>query len=306
MQQYKNLTELRNYFYDTMPSSGEITAWDMITWAKGMFLDFDKYIDMQRSPAKAEQEGPKWVKASSELPKNPGDPLNFYKLNGFKVNGNFYEEEEELVFGVIHHDGDYVVRNKDWDRLEWLDESTTPTVKEPNDIKEVTGFDTMAEYQAYTKGREDEQSVFLKFIEEWDGATNSAAGALLAGKLRPAPSGLRWIDNGLPEFTWRGPVITQRPDNTTGLKLATFTEHGWVIEDRFNNEWVIKWLSDSPAPVQVDPLSFHKWIKKEGWEPHSSGDYWYKLDYPSQWPTPHTCLEHELITLYTQSLQPKL
>lgn len=55
--------------------------------------------------------------------------------------------------------------------------------EQPTDIKEVTGFYTMAEYQAYTKGREDEEKVTMKFIEEWDGSTNSAAGALLASKM---------------------------------------------------------------------------------------------------------------------------
>lgn len=50
----KTLTELRNHFYDTMPSSGDITAWDMITWASQMFKEFDEYIDATPSPAKAE------------------------------------------------------------------------------------------------------------------------------------------------------------------------------------------------------------------------------------------------------------
>lgn len=75
----------------------------------------------------------------------------------------------------------------------FLDKKSTPSVVEqPKDIKEVTGFNTMAEYQAYTKGRGDEQTVIMKFIEEWDGSTNSAAGALLASKLRPA-AGIRWV-----------------------------------------------------------------------------------------------------------------
>lgn len=39
------LTILRNEFYDTMPSQGEISAWDMITWAKTIFKRFDDAID---------------------------------------------------------------------------------------------------------------------------------------------------------------------------------------------------------------------------------------------------------------------
>lgn len=62
--------------------------------------------------------------------------------------------------------------------------------------------------------------------------------------------GLRWVkaELELPKNTWRGPVITQRPDGTTAIKLSTRTTHGWFIEDRFNNECVIKWLSESTTP----------------------------------------------------------
>lgn len=42
------LTQLRNSFYDQMPLSGEITAWDMITWAKEMFKQFDAFIDEEQ------------------------------------------------------------------------------------------------------------------------------------------------------------------------------------------------------------------------------------------------------------------
>lgn len=117
-------------------------------------------------------------------------------------------------------------------------------------------------------------------------------------KLQPAPSGLRWIDNGLPEFTWRGPVITQRPDGTTGQKLATLTEDGWVIEDRFNNEWVIKWLSDSPAPVQVDPVNLALWV-------FTKVNCWDKANKTFQLKG-EDCYRplSELLDKYTQSLQP--
>lgn len=132
---------------------------------------------------------------------------------------------------------------------------------------------------------------------------------------QPAPSGLRWIritteDSLPPDDNGPNPkeyIVQYQVSDSNGQ----FPEHcvDLLTTAEIHNEcqgcdW-FEWLSDSPAPVQVDPLHFHKWIIKEGWEPHSSGEYWYKLDYPSQWPTPHTCLEHELIPLYTQSLQNK-
>lgn len=51
-------------------------------------------------------------------------------------------------------------------------------------IKETTGFDTNAEFSAYQKGREDEQEVVFKWIENWDGSTNSAMGDLLSKKCK--------------------------------------------------------------------------------------------------------------------------
>ncbi len=54
----------------------------------------------------------------------------------------------------------------------------------PEEMKEITGFSTNEEYHAYEKGREDEQEVMMKFIENWDGSTNSAAGELLDKKFK--------------------------------------------------------------------------------------------------------------------------
>lgn len=51
----KTLTDLRNHFYDTMPRSGEMKAWDMITWASQMFKEFDEYIDASQPPVNGEE-----------------------------------------------------------------------------------------------------------------------------------------------------------------------------------------------------------------------------------------------------------
>lgn len=44
-------------------------------------------------------------------------------------------------------------------------------------------------------------------------------------------------------------------------------------------------------------LLFHRWCVKNGWKWHNNG-YWYKLDYPNQWPTPHTVDDSELIQMF--------
>lgn len=49
-------------------------------------------------------------------------------------------------------------------------------------------------------------------------------------------------------------------------------------------------------------LAFQRWCIKEGWKEHSSGGFWYKLDYPSQWPTPHMAKDAELIQLFKDQL----
>lgn len=93
-----------------------------------------KIVDATPSPAKAEQEGLRWVKASEALPKNLGDPEIHYRIDGFhKVLGNFYHNEAgELVFGVIGYThADYDIPKEKWGGLEWLDESTLAAQPDP-------------------------------------------------------------------------------------------------------------------------------------------------------------------------------
>lgn len=230
------------------------------------------------SPAKAEQEGQRWVKASSELPKNPGDPLNFYKLNGFKVNGNFYEQEGEFVFGVIHHDGDYVIRKKDWDRLEWLDESTTPPVKEQlYTLKEVRKI----RKESYTKGA---------IAGYRHGLRQKKSEAPVKEVAQPAPSGLRWIKGEYErlyeqvksgkrtvcyaDYNFSAEIkprdictIRPRPEGQQLELVSRGHGYGSTLDassgteiERFIQmclEVNVEWLeeSDSPAPVQVDQVT---------------------------------------------------
>jgi hypothetical protein len=50
-------------------------------------------------------------------------PLNHTRLNGRKVNGNFYDLPFGKAFRVFHHDGDYDIPENEFARLEWLSES---------------------------------------------------------------------------------------------------------------------------------------------------------------------------------------
>jgi hypothetical protein len=45
--------------------------------------------------------------------------------------------------------------------------------------RKITGFDTLEEFIAYEKGYWDCQEVMIKFIENWDGNTNSSLGQIL-------------------------------------------------------------------------------------------------------------------------------
>ena len=40
----------------------------------------------------------------------------------------------------------------------------------------------------------------------------------------------------------------------------------------------------SRVEAQKLAFTFLEWVKQEGWEKHSSGRYYFKLEYPSQWP----------------------
>ena len=57
-------------------------------------------------------------------------------------------------------------------------------IEQMKDYKEITGFETPSELAAYEKGREHEQKTIVKFIENWNGETNSGLGQLLADKLK--------------------------------------------------------------------------------------------------------------------------
>lgn len=52
------------------------------------------------------------------------------------------------------------------------------------DFFEHTGFLTHEELSAYEKGREDEASVWLKFIRDWKGESNSVLGQTLTDKVK--------------------------------------------------------------------------------------------------------------------------
>jgi hypothetical protein len=70
------------------------------------------------------EQGAVWVKASERLPDHPDDPGNHFRLNGKKVNGNFYQDSDGMMFfevrGFTHEP--YTICWKSFIYLEWLDE----------------------------------------------------------------------------------------------------------------------------------------------------------------------------------------
>ena len=58
------------------------------------------------------------------------------------------------------------------------------------------------------------------------------------------------------------------------------------------NERLSKLVNDA------EPALVEWYANKQGWYLHSSGEYYYKLDYPSQWPTPHVKELYEMKDMY--------
>ena len=51
-------------------------------------------------------------------------------------------------------------------------------------FKEITGFDTVEEWNAYELGQIRQENSMMTFIEKWNGKTNSMLGSVLAGKFK--------------------------------------------------------------------------------------------------------------------------
>lgn len=54
----------------------------------------------------------------------------------------------------------------------------------PDKFKEVTGFNSPEEMIAWEEGYAAGQDSLMKYIEKWNGQTNSAIGALLSKKFK--------------------------------------------------------------------------------------------------------------------------
>jgi hypothetical protein len=126
-----------------------------------------------------------WVKASEKLPDEPDSPWNHIRLNGRKVNGNFYDLPFGKAFRVFHHDGDYDIPENEFGRLEWLSESPAPTVETGGEeLKRFTTFvnwmydagwrpDDGSEANPnkflmwYQRGSRDESEHLWKLYDDW-------------------------------------------------------------------------------------------------------------------------------------------
>lgn len=49
---------------------------------------------------------------------------------------------------------------------------------------QITGFATLAEWRAYDLGKEHEELLFMRFIKNWNGTTNSQVGQALYDKMQ--------------------------------------------------------------------------------------------------------------------------
>jgi hypothetical protein len=128
--QKDQLTDLRNSFYDEMPSRGEIKTWDMIEWSSAMFRKFDEFIDALPEPEARQIAGVQWVNCKERLPdfwiKDPHPIIRNVKTKGIIENGYFMS---------------YAGKTENWayEKFEWLNESgsSLSTAKEPGDRDEI-------------------------------------------------------------------------------------------------------------------------------------------------------------------------
>lgn len=70
----------------------------------------------------------RWVKASERLP-NSDDPGLHFRLNGRKVNGNFYQEEGMDFFHVSQKTHEDFSISAKCETLEWLEETDAPAAR---------------------------------------------------------------------------------------------------------------------------------------------------------------------------------
>lgn len=295
------------------------------------------------SPAKAEQQGLRWVKASAQLPPN--------------VNKSYNAKRDGNPFILLFLEADKKMPKDYWDGVWYLDESTTPPVKEvaydelwdefsehiDDDIDSlfrVAGGSVLTERQ-YNKlvaklkaapvkeaGQPvdgltiaDYEEVLAdkkRLVREIDVIINGENAAkqaslvdlipkireLVKSRQQPAPSGLRWVkaSERLPEAHADKPVIVRSLRSGMVRKTKHFGRtDGWDVgmESDFqyhNTEWLDE--SDSPTPVQVDPVAvFVEWLDIQR---DTNSPIWEDKSLWSQEGTFKVVLEK-----YTQSLQNK-
>lgn len=123
-------------------------------------------------------------------------------------------------------------------------------------------------------------------------------------KEQPAPSGLRWINAAVAIPKGNDNPIHVKVDGCT--RIGNFYEENGVMHFHVQHPHSyslhhtqfkhIEWLSDSPAPVQVDPVELLEWLVRSGYNPMFIGFYLKGGNRVSA---------EELYTIYTQSLQNK-
>ena len=106
-------------------------------------------------------------------PLTPG--VEEYAKNGFKFP--MVEALKEHLASITQEQFD-----AEWAEIEKLGLDGPSFDKEEH--KQITGFDTPAEYSAYCLGRHDEEMTIVEWIRKWDGSTNSQLGQILFSKMK--------------------------------------------------------------------------------------------------------------------------
>jgi hypothetical protein len=224
MQKYKDLTELRNHFYDTMPK-GTISAWDLIDWASNMFEEFDAYID---TPPSSEQ----WE--SHPAPATP-------------IEADITEHLYVALNTLVRISKDKVSDNKYWQQAKDLCDKYHNPLRLPVSAPVEADFETALEAQLDTR---EENGFGLDSRHH-----NFEEGAKWAREyLKSQQAGAKLdADELWDEYSEHVDDDIDSLQNVAGCSVVT--------RRQFNK--LIAKISVSPAPEQVDPVGFAKFVMQD-------------------------------------------
>lgn len=137
--------------------------------------------------------------------------------------------------------------------------------KEPS-YKDITGHNIMEEHTAYDKGREDEQSVIIAWIEKWDGKINSALGDLLNKKFQELQSSIQSKDIDVLADEYAATIVLEiDPEATTlsSLDVAYAYKAGYITGKQ-STGWSDEDMKAAWDQTRTNPprSTFERWLKQ--------------------------------------------